>query len=255
MMMGIIQDFIDFTPPQLERTGVAVEFWVRGDDGPDVTGDGESVATWSDRSGNARDATQSTAAKRPTLQTNEANGLPIVRFDGVDDDMGYGSAEIIPGLYPQPLTIGVLIRVAGASGRQHLLRIATGQAIEMVLQFTDVANQSPLLGWRAGDRRGMSGNFGLSTWDTNSVVVFTSDGVDPASTNWIYTLDGASQTWARVDIGGAGNTNFIGSNSADADFFNGDVAEIVIYTGELTASERQRLERYLGSKYGVVLTQ
>jgi len=44
--------------------------------------DGETVSTWPDRSGHGNDAVSSGA---PTFQSGELNGLPVVRFDGIDD--------------------------------------------------------------------------------------------------------------------------------------------------------------------------
>jgi hypothetical protein len=46
--------------------------------------DGSTVQTWSDRSGNARDAAQSTAASRATYKTSIQGGNGILRFDGAD---------------------------------------------------------------------------------------------------------------------------------------------------------------------------
>lgn len=55
----------------------------------DITGlgDNDPVATWSDSSGNGRDATQATSSKRPVYKPALAtmNGQPAVQFDGVDD--------------------------------------------------------------------------------------------------------------------------------------------------------------------------
>ena len=48
------------------------------------TSDGSTVQTWSDISGNARDATQATAANRATYKTAIQGGNPILRFDGTD---------------------------------------------------------------------------------------------------------------------------------------------------------------------------
>jgi hypothetical protein len=51
-----------------------------------ITGlsDGDAISTWSDRSGNANDAT-STGTVRPTYKAAIQGGQPVVRFDGVDD--------------------------------------------------------------------------------------------------------------------------------------------------------------------------
>lgn len=49
-----------------------------------VTGAGQSVALWRDKSGNANHASMSTTSQRPTLQ-QDANGRFYLQFDGVDD--------------------------------------------------------------------------------------------------------------------------------------------------------------------------
>lgn len=46
---------------------------------------GSTVASWRDRSGNGRDATQPVVTRRPTLVAEVVNGFPALRFDGVDD--------------------------------------------------------------------------------------------------------------------------------------------------------------------------
>lgn len=46
---------------------------------------GDPVGTWADQSGNGNDFTQATGGLQPLWETNQLNGLPIVRFDGIDD--------------------------------------------------------------------------------------------------------------------------------------------------------------------------
>lgn len=49
--------------------------------------DNTSVSAWLDSSGNEAHMYQSSATAQPTLQTNELNGYPVVRFDGTNDFM------------------------------------------------------------------------------------------------------------------------------------------------------------------------
>jgi len=44
----------------------------------------DPVDTWTDRTSNGRNATQATAAKKPTYKTGELNGNPGLSFDGGD---------------------------------------------------------------------------------------------------------------------------------------------------------------------------
>jgi hypothetical protein len=50
--------------------------------------DGNAVSTWSDRSRNAADAVQSTAANQPEYKTAIQGGQPVVRFSGSADANG-----------------------------------------------------------------------------------------------------------------------------------------------------------------------
>src|SRR5262245_95497 len=69
-----------FSPEQLS----GLKLWLKADA---ITGpnDGDPVTTWPDSSGNGNDATQATAAKKPTYKAGIQNGRPVIRFDGVDD--------------------------------------------------------------------------------------------------------------------------------------------------------------------------
>lgn len=83
------QSLKGFNPAKLG----GIELWF---DARDIAGlsDGDGVATWPDKSGNGRDATQATASLRPTYKTGIQNGQPIVRGDGTDDVLETASINI-----------------------------------------------------------------------------------------------------------------------------------------------------------------
>ncbi len=64
-----------------------LELWVRGDDG--VQYFGASVLNWFDQSGNGNDLTQAVTNRRPVVATAELNGFDVMRFDGADDYMDF----------------------------------------------------------------------------------------------------------------------------------------------------------------------
>lgn len=66
--------------------------------------DNTSVSAWLDSSGNEAHMYQSSATAQPTLQTNELNGYPVVRFDGTNDFMNLTA----PFDYLTNNTVGVL---------------------------------------------------------------------------------------------------------------------------------------------------
>src|ERR1051325_4711729 len=66
-----------------------LKIWLKADAGAGSS-DGDAVGTWTDQSGTSHDFTQATSSKKPTYKTNIQNSLPVVRFDGTDDEMSGG---------------------------------------------------------------------------------------------------------------------------------------------------------------------
>lgn len=65
--------------------GISAALWLDAADSSTITTVSGAVSQWNDKSGNGRHATQTTASKRPLYETNQFNGLPAIRADGVDD--------------------------------------------------------------------------------------------------------------------------------------------------------------------------
>jgi hypothetical protein len=54
--------------------------------------DGASIATWQDRTRNNINATTG-ATEQPTYETNELNGNPAIKFDGVNDRLSFARSD------------------------------------------------------------------------------------------------------------------------------------------------------------------
>lgn len=63
--------------------------------------DGTALQTWTDRSGNGKDASQATLANRPLVKTgsNGINGNPVVQYDGSNDFMTVSSFTVSANMY------------------------------------------------------------------------------------------------------------------------------------------------------------
>lgn len=59
----------------------SLKLWLKADDGPSTTTNGQQVSTWSDRSG-ASNHVSSSGSSRPTFETNVQNGQPAINFNG-----------------------------------------------------------------------------------------------------------------------------------------------------------------------------
>ena len=86
--MGVVNPstFTILTYRPFEPTEISgIKGWWKADS--IAQADGSSVSAWLDSSGNEAHMYQSSASAQPTLQTNELNGYPVVRFDGTNDFM------------------------------------------------------------------------------------------------------------------------------------------------------------------------
>jgi hypothetical protein len=199
--------------------------------------DGDTVYVWKDQSGNAFNASQSTAAARPTFKTNILNGKPVIRFDGADDVLAITSS------------------LAG-----------TGDNLSFFLVVIPDSNL-PIGIWDSGDENSIR-NFDGGKWDWFSGSPYVTMGL-PGTNAVIMEFIHTFATYRSVDY--YKNGTFI-SNNPTADttttlwenlaalgsinfgyaYYDGDIVEFILYKEALTNTHRQEVETYLKAKYGIV---
>jgi hypothetical protein len=197
----------------------------------------DAVSYWTDRSGNAKHATQTTLAKRPTYLTGQINGRPVVYFDGSDDYLSTALAGLV----------NATIFFAGT------IEAAAGAVIGV-----DDSSDKSMLGSNTTDKFG--GGVGAQDYDT----IASNDDPGIAMVG-VLTYDGTTvslhrngvQEYSQAQSGDVTTANayFIGAlnDGATPDALNADanLAEIIVYPEALSAPRRMLVERYLANKYGV----
>lgn len=212
-----------FTPADI--AGLAL--WL---DASQIVGlsDGDPVATWADESGNSNDATQGTSGRRPTYQTGEINGLPVVRFDGADDRLVVSLANA------QPYTVFFVGKAAAASGNQYFVDGAT-------LNTGVISNGG-------GDTLciAYNGSFIIAPVAMTSYryVACVFNGASS-----VLSISGAATTGDLGTVGTSGMA--IGANADGSDNLTGDIAEVIVYHAGLNTTDREAVEAYLAGKYGL----
>ncbi|MGJ3242830.1 MAG: hypothetical protein ACFE0O_07750, partial [Opitutales bacterium] len=265
-------DLVDFGETDPEQTdtdgdgfsdvaGVHLQLWLRADAGVATDAQGR-VAAWTDQSLNQDDAVQADTARQPLLITDAIGGQPAVRFDGADDFLeGAGAWDPGAGDY----TLVVVHRREGPEGKSSPISYAT--SLE--------ADGAPLLKWGKHDQGkgdhlgvnnvGIDGNQGLfldlgpsleNGWTLTSLSrQGGSQGLDGVLRLRVsgggQTLDGnAVQDW----MSGASSGYFIGKKRIDNSVhFQGEIAEVLVYSGALTGEDLQALEDRLAETYGIDL--
>jgi hypothetical protein len=217
-------------PPSFAPTDIAgLQVWLKAD-GIAGKADGDPISQWDDLSGHGQNAVQVTGSKQPTYKTAIQNGLPVVRFDGVDDFMQATGVNVA-----QPDTI---FAVAKTSTLGTFVNVLDGQTTRQA----------------------------ISKWNTDVLAVHggTTDVVTSQAWNSTtfhlvsYIPNGASsQVWfdsASVTLGsnpGTANLNLlnVGTYNTLTSFWNGDIAEILIYDTGLSTGNRTAVEDYLRTKW------
>ena len=203
--------------------------WWDASDAGSITASGGLVSQWNDKSTAGNHATASSTA-RPTTGTRSLNGKNVLDFDGTANAMATSLAD---------------------TATQTVLFVAV----------SDVASSSGRL-WSYGTtNRGVfsdSGTWAFWRQQTSGAILFgaTASATSPSVACALFTSNSSLTTFGN---GAQGTTNDpVDSSGASfnigketTNFFNGYIAEIVIYNTALSTAERARVESYLATKWGI----
>ena len=195
--------------------------------------DGDAITTWEDSSPNNNDATQGTAANKPIYKVSILNGKPVVRFDGSNDYMQ--TPVFTPNLAAS--TIFVVGKVNGVAAQQFFTDGTTGTTRNIIFINTSsfaIHSGTTLLDGAA---------------DTSFHIfsaLFTASASSKLFKDGTLVISGNSGTQAL-------NQLRIGIDTAGGNPLAGDIAELIVYRGILTDTERKRIESYLSAKYGITV--
>lgn len=228
------------------------------DTGGSLPAAGGGIGRINDKSGNGRNATQSTANNRPTYQLGVQGGRPVMRFDGSNDYLATASFAKSAALtwfvvaqatwhnatyralfnhgYVLPLpSSGVVFSRAGGTLRDwnqyDLITFGNG-AGPASAPFIPPRAHGPLSS--GTDFRVFAVTLGanLSRHWTNGTVSSTTT----ETTSAVDTAAGA------VGIGGA---------TSSAELWSGDIAEVLYYSTALSVAAIDAVNRYLRYKWSI----
>lgn len=210
--------------------------------------DDDRVGGWKDKSGNSRHFTQATADKRGTLKTGVLNGLPVVRFDGVDDYLGR-IESFLTG------TSGVYIAVTATNDatKPDQSVICSAPRVDGLLRPNTTAFCIQAPGGRvdAPPGPGPNGTFRVMEWGSTGAAYFIrANGVTLPLTVINGTNNGA--WWGDV---AAHSRTSLGcyDYGGQASFLKGDIAEVLVFDPLPSADDLTLVRAYLAAKWGITL--
>ena len=226
--------------------------------------DGASVADWSDQSGYGNHASQSSSSQRPIYQNSVLNGKPALYFDGSNDMLTMADSDQVNIAGPYDYRTIYLAFQTGTSTMARQMIFEEGGSVRGLSIYLE-GGELYLTGWNENNDDG-----GLTTpWNIKSVTVPVE-----VSQSYVVALEmdapqgeirgylngnefgrisGVGRLFTHTDdigFGGiAGSTLFADGTTSGNYYFQGYIAEFLLYNGMQTNNERASILNYLVTKY------
>ncbi|MDX9854842.1 MAG: hypothetical protein RBS81_13755, partial [Tenuifilaceae bacterium] len=209
---------------------------------------GADVSAWADMSGNGLNATQATTNNMPIFATNIIGGLPVVRFRPTAPNRTQTFLQ-----FDGSVLVNTDYSIFSVSARRSL-------GFKLILGGDNgTGNQNLHWGWRDNNQ------FTLAQWgnDINRTL-----STNTAGTFSVFSSVRRSTTtpWARAifqngaQLGATDNnttllTSYSGASIGrlTTNYYDVDVAELILYTTALNEAQRLIVDNYLSVKYGINL--
>jgi hypothetical protein len=221
-----------WTPAQ-----ISTSIWFDASDASTIILNESTVSQWNDKSGAARNMSQSTAASQPTYSlTSTINGLPVVSLDGVNDWMSGAT-----GLAGSNFSVFGVLRYKNATTAQQSALC------------NDVSGTSPSTYWQPSS--GTLNAYNGAYVACGSYVLDQVDLISTTQTPTTYTIyrSGTVAGTGGAMGGGVVNTGWqigrLGNGSLFA-YAQVDWAEMITLNNVNTTT-RQLVEGYLAWKWGL----
>lgn len=216
-----------------------LELWLDASDLGTITKDvSDNVSQWDDKSGNGRHATQGTGSAQPLWVDSVQNGRSIIRGDGSADRMGISS------FYTYGTTGSIfIVCTPNTTGTAYITSDngALASAPAFISQFNGEAYEfftEPLT---------PRFSFATTASGFNQLeFLFDESGTEQGYFNGNQVYDAAS---GAAMSGGQFDNIFSANNSVQ--FYDGDIAEILIYSTKLSDADRILVENYLSNKWNI----
>lgn len=218
-----------------------LSLWLDASDASTITTE-TGVSQWDDKETSAaNNATQGTGSLQPATG-GSLNSLNVINWDGTDDLMNVASfTSILSRL--NAFTVFILFKADTAAGtllastidgsNRFAIGFASGDVIGETFNGSDFTVESTPF----SDT--VSGHVVTVTNSSSNVISLFLDGIQGAGTDLAATANTAGTTiGARTD----GGVNY-----------GGDIAEIAVYSRELTSVEISQVETYLSDKWIAVV--
>ncbi|MGZ4963234.1 MAG: immunoglobulin domain-containing protein, partial [Limisphaerales bacterium] len=227
-----------------------LRLWLKADAGVVTNGSGH-VSAWHDQSGNANDAMQANSDQQPLLlNPATSSSWGAVRFDGVESstsgDFMQGSGDVgIPNAFTAFLFYSENSTSDSYGWGKAIWIVGVPSTYGSCRGYASINNEPTFTTWGNDYTANFSlpvSSYRISTmrFNTNQNFAELFDYTATSSNLFTFNTSGQSNPGAGYYLGGLGS---------QVRNFGGDIAELIIYRGALSDSDRLQVEQYLQQKY------
>jgi hypothetical protein len=221
-----------------------VLLWLAADDALAAAKDGK-VQTWQNAQVPNVSATAVKPEAAPAAVANALNGHAVVRFDGTNQ-MLMTTIDIGPKRMPEGTIIAVLSSKTAAPVPLRKLYGDDNGGYDRAVGLDNRGDKN----YTVFTGSGVAGYFQLEA-DKTYVTV---DQYSPKEfSGWVNGKPALSKTAADWAVEALPNMYLGGTGTSYDEFWNGDLAEVIVYNRLLSDEERKKVEDYLAKKYGLTL--
>lgn len=212
-----------------------LQLWLDAADSSTIS-TGTGVSEWRDKSSTGSKWVQATANNQPATGTQSINGKNVLVFDGTNDAL----SSLAPLLTSMPMTLFIVHRIV-AKVDFGMTYAATGY------NYIGQSSTTGKVLWSFNGSTFAEGPSDVSGTNVIATCVLPASGSGDAFINGGTRVGGNT---ARPILTG---THYIGRFQF-GNFGNLWIAEVLSYSAALSTSERQKVEAYLGKKWGIAVT-
>lgn len=215
-----------------------------------ITGlsNGSAVSTWSDRSGNANDATQATSGNQPSYATNVLGGCPGVRFNGSTNYLESGSF----------ISLSALTEIA-------CVDVETNTSPRIIFYQGNFISYSPLYNWIGMGAFGSPRKWNIGNYDdgnegsvgsTSSPIVGgqqISGIVNDSGTNRVYFngLEENTSTSQPINLSSSSRPTLGRPGLGNVDYFSGSILSLLLTNYAMGSSLLKRIQHSNGFSFKI----
>lgn len=236
--------------------------WLDASNTSSIISLGDSVVQWNDLSSNKYNFAQYTSANQPTTNTRKINGLNVLDFDGTNDKLISTNLSSVWNPFHNA-TGATFFVVTSLDVNQDQPMFTTSNDTTQIGMW--LYTRSSSTDFAAAILNGTSNNFvsleysGTATYTANTPLVLSSvwnaSNATAADRIKFYKNSGSEtgqfgQSTQSYTSSNAIHPMYIGAWPG-SNAFNGVIAEVIMYPGILSDSNRNAVSNYLKTKWGI----